>query len=47
MYYDDRDYYNSENIEELYDEDCLYLDDENEDDWEFNYHNITKELIDD
>ena len=48
MYYDDRDYYNSENIDELYDDN--YLNEDNEDDsddsWEFDYHNLTEELID-
>lgn len=47
MYYDDRDYYNSENIDELYDDEYLYTDDDDSDDsWEFDYHNLTQELID-
>ena len=46
MYYDDRDYYNSENIDELYDDEYLYTDDDSDDSWEFDYHNLTQELID-
>ena len=51
LYYDDRDYfYNSENIDELFDD---YDSEEvNEDptfvtSWEYNYHNLTDELVDD
>jgi len=48
LYYDDRDYYNSENIDDLYDEDDMIFEDEGtESDWEYDYHNLTEELIDD
>jgi len=50
MYYDDRDYYDSKNIDELYDHDDSQ--EVNEDptcvtSWEYNYHDLTEELIDD
>jgi hypothetical protein len=50
IYYDDRDYYNSENIDELYDHNDSQ--EVNEDptwvtSWEYNYHDLTEELIDD
>jgi hypothetical protein len=48
-YYDDRDYfYNAENIDELYDnsDDSLIFEEEDSD-WEYDYHNIANELVDD
>lgn len=50
LYYDDRDYYDSENIDELYDND--EYEEVNEDptfvtSWEYNYHDLTDELVDD
>ncbi len=51
LYYDDRDYYDSDNIDELYDNE--YDSEEVSDDptlatsWEYNYHDLAKELIDD
>jgi len=53
LYYDDRDYfYNSENIDELYDTDEYISEEVIEDptfvtSWEYNYHNLADELIDD
>lgn len=49
LYYDDRDYYNSENIDELYDDEYAFAEDDNDstDYWEFDYHNLTDELVDD
>lgn len=49
LYYDDRDYfYNADNIDELYDEDDMVFEDtENDSGWEYDYHNLTQELIDD
>ena len=49
LYYDDRDYLDYNNIDELYDYDDTYeFDDEDSDDvWEYDYHNMTNELIDD
>lgn len=52
LYYDDRDYLDYNNIDELYDDDYVF-DDTDEDiedvknSWEFDYHNLTDELIDD
>jgi len=52
LYYDDRDYYNSENIDELYDDDYIFTDKDDDindiqNSWEFDYHNIASELDDD
>lgn len=53
LHYDDRDYLDYNNIDELYDD---YTFDEDKGDsedptwtssWEYDYHNITDELIDD
>jgi hypothetical protein len=51
-YYDDRDYYDSSNIDELYDDDLIFEDDNDNDiedmknSWEFDYHSIANELDD-
>lgn len=50
LYYDDRDYYDSENIDELYDHDDSQEVSEDPTwvtSWEYNYHDLTEELIDD
>ena len=49
LYYDDRDYLDYNNLDELYDNDDTYgFDDEESDDvWEYDYHTMTDELIDD
>jgi hypothetical protein len=52
LYYDDRDYYDSSNIDELYDDDLVFEDDNDNDiedmknSWEFDYHSIANELDD-
>jgi hypothetical protein len=51
-YYDDRDYfYDSDSIDELYDDEMLFEEEPNEEDtytdWEYNYHDIADELVDD
>jgi hypothetical protein len=52
LYYDDRDYYDSSNIDELYDDDLIFEDDNDNDiedmknSWEFDYHSIANELDD-
>jgi hypothetical protein len=52
LYYDDRDYYDSSNIDELYDDDLIFEDDNDSDiedmknSWEFDYHSIANELDD-
>jgi hypothetical protein len=51
-YDDDRDYYDSSNIDELYDDDLIFEDDNDSDiedmknSWEFDYHSIANELDD-
>ena len=50
-YYDDRDYfYDSDSIDELYEDDMIFEDEQYEDNastsWEYDYHNITDEIID-
>ena len=51
-YYDDRDYfYHGDDIDELYDDDMIFEEDSAEDtyvssSWEYDYHNLTEELID-
>ena len=52
LYYDDRDFYNSDNIDELYENDEVSdIHNECKQDfysaWEYDYHNITNELVDD
>ena len=52
LHYDDRDYFDYKNIDELYEDDDYVFSDEsdNESDagvWEYDYHNLTDELIDD
>jgi hypothetical protein len=52
LYYDDRDYfYNSDDIDELYDDEMIFEEDSEEDtyasSWEYDYHNLTNELVDD
>lgn len=52
LYYDDRDYLDYNNIDELYDADDYVSEEVDEDptfvtSWEYNYHNLTDELIDD
>lgn len=50
LYYDDRDYLDYNNIDELYDHSDNYgFDDEEYEDnvWEYDYHNMTNELVDD
>jgi hypothetical protein len=52
LYYDDRDYYDSSNIDELYDDDLVFEDDNDNDiedmknSWEFDYHSIVNEVDD-
>lgn len=52
-YYDDRDYfYSAENIDDLYDDDMIFEEEASDEDdlrntWEYDYHNLTEELIDD
>jgi hypothetical protein len=52
LYYDDRDYYDSSNIDELYDDDLIFEDDNDSDiedmknSWEFDYHSIVNEVDD-
>lgn len=52
LYYDDRDYLDYNNIDELYDDDYIFDDTDEEDiediqnSWEFDYHSITDELVD-
>jgi len=49
LYYDDRDYLNYDDIDDLYDD---VFEDEQEDieelttSWEYDYHNMTNELSD-
>lgn len=53
LYYDDRDYFDYNNIDELYEDDDYVFSDESDEDesdasvWEYDYHNLTDELIDD
>jgi hypothetical protein len=52
LYYDDRDYYDSDNIDELYDNNEYDSEEVSEDptwvtSWEYDYHNLADELIDD
>lgn len=51
LYYDDRDYLDYNNIDELYDDDYVFSDESDDDSdasvWEYDYHNLTDELIDD
>lgn len=49
LYYDDRDYLDYNNIDELYDDDYVFSDSEedSQDSWEYDYHNLADELIDD
>ena len=51
LYYDDRDYfYNADNIDDLYEDDMIFEDDSEEEaynSWEYDYHNLHDELIDD
>lgn len=47
LYYDDRDYfYDSDSIDDLYDDEMIFEDseDESDDPWEYNYHDLTNEL---
>lgn len=50
-YYDDRDYYNADNIDDLYDDEMIFEEEDDNDDvftaWEYGYHNLTNELVDD
>jgi hypothetical protein len=51
-YYDDRDYfYDADSIDDLYDdEDSMIFDDDEQQtcsSWEYDYHQITNELVDD
>lgn len=52
-YYDDRDYfYDADSIDDLYDdndEDSMIFEDEEQarSSWEYDYHQITDELVDD
>jgi hypothetical protein len=52
LYYDDRDFYNSDNIDELYENDEVSdIHNEYEENihtaWEYDYQNIASELVDD
>lgn len=52
LYYDDRDYLDYENIDDLYEDDMIFEDDQEEvleelrSSWEYGYHNLTDELSD-
>ncbi len=51
LYYDDRDYLNYEDIEDLYENDIVFEDYQEEleevrSSWEYDYHNLTEELVD-
>lgn len=48
FYYDDRDYYNADNIDELYDDEYLFEEDSDDTfaSWEYDYHRINDELVD-
>jgi hypothetical protein len=51
LYYDDRDYLNYEDIEDLYENDIVFEDSQEEleevrSSWEYDYHNLTEELVD-
>lgn len=49
LYYDDRDYLDYNDIDELYDDEYVFSEDEQDtqDSWEYDYHNLADELIDD
>ena len=48
LYYDDRDYLDYNNIDELYEDDSYIFDDEDtSSDWEYGYHNMADEITDD
>jgi hypothetical protein len=48
LYYDDHDYLNYEDIEDLYENNIVFEDvEEVRSSWEYGYHNITDELVDD
>lgn len=52
LYYDDRDYLDYQNIDDLYDDDMIFEDEQEETEelppsWEYDYHNLTDELVDD
>jgi hypothetical protein len=51
LYYDDRDYLDYQNIDDLYEDDMIFEDEEEEleelpSSWEYDYHSLTKELVD-
>jgi hypothetical protein len=51
-YYDDRDYLNYDDIDDLYEDDMIFEEEQEEVEelrscWEYDYHNITDELVDD
>jgi hypothetical protein len=51
LYYDDRDYLDYQNIDDLYEDDMVFEDEEEEleelpSSWEYDYHNLTEELVD-
>jgi hypothetical protein len=50
-YYDDRDYLDYQNIDDLYEDDMIFEDEQEEleelrSSWEYDYHNLTEELVD-
>lgn len=49
-YYDDRDFfYDSDSIDDLYDDEMIFEEEEDDDtfaEWEYDYHRITDELTD-
>lgn len=50
LYYDDRDYLDYNNIDELYDSEDSYVfadEDDHDDTWEYDYHNLADEMVDD
>jgi hypothetical protein len=51
LYYDDRDYLDYNDVDELYEDDYEFTDDDEDMEsfsrsWEFDYHNLTEEIID-
>lgn len=51
LYYDDRDYLDYQNIDDLYEDDMIFEDEQEETEelqssWEYDYHNLAEELVD-
>lgn len=49
LYYDDRDYYNADNIDELYDSEEVYTNQEDDtySEWLYDYHKLADEITED